>query len=262
VCSSDLGVREHAMSAITNGMQVHGGLHAYCATFFVFSDYMKNGIRMSAIMNLPVTYVLTHDGIGVGEDGPTHQPVEHLTGLRAIPNLKVFRPADGKETVAGWISALSGSGPTCLVLSRQNLPQYETSGVAALRGAYVLADAKKPVPDLILIATGSEVAVAVDAKEILAGMGIDARVVSMPCQKLFDEQDDEYRTTVLPDNVRRRISIEAGSTSGWYKYIGLDGIAIGLDTFGLSAPYQDLYRQFDITATHVVAAAERLLSKR
>jgi len=255
------GVREHAMSAITNGMQIHGGLKAYCATFFVFSDYIKNGIRMSAIMNLPVTYILTHDGIGVGEDGPTHQPVEHLTGLRAIPNIKVFRPADGKETTAAWITALTANGPTCLVLSRQNLPQYEKSGTAAFKGGYILFDSLKKKPDVILIASGSEVAIAVEAKKKLDESGIDTRVVSMPCQELYDAQSASYKESVLPSGVRRRISIEAGSTMGWYKYIGLDGKAIGIDTFGLSAPYQALYTHFDITAEKIVQEAKNLLSK-
>jgi len=255
------GVREHAMSAIANGMQVHGGLKANCATFFVFSDYMKGGIRMSAIMNLPVTYVLTHDGIGVGEDGPTHQPIEHLTALRAIPNIKVFRPADGKETVAGWLAALTTSGPTCLVLSRQNLPQYEHSGASALKGGYILLDSKKAVPDLILLSTGSEVAIAMEAKKKLDEAGIDTRLVSMPCLELFDAQSDSYKESVLPAAVRRRISIEAGSTIGWYKYVGLDGKTIGIDEFGLSAPYAALYEHFQITAQRVVDEAHKLLAK-
>ncbi len=255
------GVREHAMSAITNGIQVHGGLRAYCSTFFVFSDYMKNGMRMSAIMDLPVLYVLTHDGIGVGEDGPTHQPIEHLTGLRAIPNLKVFRPADGKETAAGWIAALTGHGPTCLVLSRQNLPQYENSGLSALKGGYVLADSAKQVPDLILLATGSEVSIAVDAKKRLDAEGIATRVVSMPCQELFDIQDESYRQAVLPPAVTRRISIEAGSTLGWHKYVGLAGKALGIDHFGLSAPYQQLYAEFGLTADAVVLEGRKLAGK-
>ena len=255
------GVREHAMSAITNGIQVHGGLRAYCSTFFVFSDYMKNGMRMSAIMDLPVLYVLTHDGIGVGEDGPTHQPIEHLTGLRAIPNLKVFRPADGKETAAGWIAALTGHGPTCLVLSRQNLPQYENSGLSALKGGYVLADSAKQVPDLILLATGSEVSIAVDAKKRLDAEGIATRVVSMPCQELFDIQDESYRQAVLPPAVTRRISIEAGSTLGWLKYVGLAGKALGIDHFGLSAPYQQLYAEFGLTADAVVLEGRKLAGK-
>ena len=256
------GVREHAMSAIANGMQIHGGLRAYAATFFVFSDYMKNGIRMSAIMGLPVTYILTHDGIGVGEDGPTHQPVEHLTGLRAVPNLHVFRPADGKETTAGWLSALSAKGPTCLVLSRQNLPQYPNSGHLAMKGGYILQDSRKAEPDLILLGSGSEVAIAIEAQKRLWEKGIDARVVSMPCLELFDTQDAAYRESVLPNTVRRRISIEAGSTLGWYKYVGLDGKAIGIDTFGLSAPYAALYEHFGITPEVVVAEAEKLMERQ
>ena len=256
------GVREHAMSAIANGMQIHGGLRAYAATFFVFSDYMKNGIRMSAIMGLPVTYILTHDGIGVGEDGPTHQPVEHLTGLRAVPNLHVFRPADGKETTAGWLSAFSAKGPTCLVLSRQNLPQYPNSGHLAMKGGYILQDSRKAEPDLILLGSGSEVAIAIEAQKRLWEKGIDARVVSMPCLELFDTQDAAYRESVLPNTVRRRISIEAGSTLGWYKYVGLDGKAIGIDTFGLSAPYAALYEHFGITPEVVVAEAEKLMERQ
>lgn len=252
------GVREHAMSAIANGMQAHGGLKSYCATFFVFSDYMKNGIRMSAIMNLPVTYVLTHDGIGVGEDGPTHQPVEQLTGLRAIPNLRVFRPADGKETAAGWIAALTMGGPTCLILSRQNMPQYEHSGMNALKGGYILSDSIKAVPDLILLATGSEVAIAMEAKKKLLEQNIDARLVSMPSQELFEAQTSAYKESVLPSNIRKRIAIEAGSTLGWYKYVGLDGIVIGLDEFGLSAPFAQLYEYFRITADRIVDEAKKL----
>ena len=187
------GVREHAMAAICNAIALHGGLRAYAATFFVFSDYMKNAMRLSALMKLPVTYILTHDSIGVGEDGPTHEPIEQLAGLRATPNLLVFRPADGKETTAGWEVALTSGLPTCLVLTRQNLPQYEGSGVAALKGGYVLADSDKPTPDAILMASGSEVEQAMGAKALLKEQGVDVRVVSMPCMELFDEQDAAYR---------------------------------------------------------------------
>ena len=256
------GVREHAMSAIANGLQIHGGLRAYAATFFVFSDYMKNGIRMSAIMGLPVTYILTHDGIGVGEDGPTHQPVEHLTGLRAMPNLRVFRPADGKETVAGWLTALQASGPTCLVLSRQNLPQYAESGLSAMRGGYILQNSRNLVPQAILMGTGSEVAILLEAQKKLWEDQIDVRVVSMPCLELFDVQDPAYRESILPAEVRARVSLEAGSTLGWHKYVGLDGKAIGIDTFGLSAPYAALYEHFAITADHVVETVKNLLTKK
>ena len=187
------GVREHAMAAICNAIALHGGLRAYAATFFVFSDYMKNAMRLSALMKLPVTYILKHDSIGVGEDGPTHEPIEQLAGLRATPNLLVFRPADGKETTAGWEVALTSGLPTCLVLTRQNLPQYEGSGVAALKGGYVLADSDKPTPDAILMASGSEVEQAMGAKALLKEQGVDVRVVSMPCMELFDEQDAAYR---------------------------------------------------------------------
>lgn len=253
------GVREHAMSAIANGIQLHGGLKAYCATFFVFSDYMRGGLRMSAIMGLPVVYVLTHDGIGVGEDGPTHEPVEQLTGLRAIPNLRVFRPADGKETVAGWLSALRAKGPTCLVLSRQNLPQYPGSGEGAFRGAYVLSPSKNPIPQALLIGTGSEVAIAMEAQKRLWEKGVDSRVVSMPCMELFDAQDPAYRESVLPAAVRNRVFVEAGSTLGWFKYVGLEGGTVGIDSFGLSAPYPALYEHFGITADHVVSEVEKRL---
>ncbi|MFH0993059.1 MAG: transketolase [bacterium] len=256
------GVREHAMAAICNGMVIHGGLRVFCATFFVFSDYMKNAIRLSAFMDIPVTYVLTHDSIGVGEDGGTHQPIEQLTGLRAIPNLKVFRPADGLETAAAWIDALSGHGPTCIVLSRQNLPQYEHSTNDYTKGGYILADAVKTAPDVILIATGSEVEIAMKAKSLLAEKAIDARIVSMPCQELFARQSAEYQESVLPPAVRHRVSIEAGSTLGWYKYVGLDGLAIGIDSFGMSGPYAKLYQHFGLTADMVVAKVVALLAHR
>ena len=230
------GIREHAMAAVANGMALHGGLYVYCATFFVFTDYMKNAMRLSALMGLPVTYILTHDSIGVGEDGPTHQPVEQLIGLRSIPGMKVFRPADGKETAAAWISALTEKRPTALVLSRQNLPQYENTGKNALKGGYILSDSKKKIPDVILIASGSEVQLAMDAQKALADEGIDARVVSMPCMELFDEQPDKYRESVLPNAVRARVCVEAGSPYSWHKYAGLDGEIVGMNTFGASGP--------------------------
>ena len=255
------GVREHAMAAICNAIALHGGLRAYAATFFVFSDYMKNAMRLSALMKLPVTYILTHDSIGVGEDGPTHEPIEQLAGLRATPNLLVFRPADGKETTAGWEVALTSGLPTCLVLTRQNLPQYEGSGVAALKGGYVLADSDKPTPDAILLASGSEVEQAMGAKALLKEQGVDARVVSMPCMELFDKQDAAYRESVLPAAVRARVAVEAGATMPWYKYVGLDGAVIGLDHYGASAPAKLLFEQFGFTAQHVCEETLRVLGK-
>lgn len=255
------GVREHAMAAICNAIALHGGLRAYAATFFVFSDYMKNAMRLSALMKLPVTYILTHDSIGVGEDGPTHEPIEQLAGLRATPDLLVFRPADGKETTAGWEVALTSGLPTCLVLTRQNLPQYEGSGVAALKGGYVLADSDKPTPDAILMASGSEVEQAMGAKALLKEQGVDARVVSMPCMELFDKQDAAYRESVLPAAVRARVAVEAGATMPWYKYVGLDGAVIGLDHYGASAPAKLLFEQFGFTAQHVCEETLRVLGK-
>ena len=226
------GIREHAMAAIANGMQLHGGLRAYCATFFIFSDYMKHAMRLSALMHQPVTYILTHDSIGVGEDGPTHEPVEQLIALRSIPNMKVYRPADGKETTAAWISALTGNSPTCLVLTRQNLPQYEKSGLEALKGGYILADSDKKVPDVLLIASGSEVEQCMQAKEILKTKGVDARVVSMPCMEEFEKQPIAYRESVIPPEVKARVCVEAGSPYSWYKYAGDCGEIIGMTTFG------------------------------
>lgn len=255
------GVREHAMAAICNAIALHGGLRAYAATFFVFSDYMKNAMRLSALMKLPVTYILTHDSIGVGEDGPTHEPIEQLAGLRATPDLLVFRPADGKETTAGWEVALTSGLPTCLVLTRQNLPQYEGSGTAALKGGYVLCDSDKPTPDAILLASGSEVEQAMGAKALLKEQGVDVRVVSMPCMELFDEQDAAYRESVLPAAVRARVAVEAGATMPWYKYVGLDGAVIGLDHYGASAPAKLLFEQFGFTAQHVCEETLRVLGK-
>ena len=255
------GVREHAMAAICNGIALHGGLRAYAATFFVFSDYMKNAMRMSALMKIPVTYILTHDSIGVGEDGPTHEPVEHLAGLRAVPDLLVFRPADGKETTAGWEVALQNGLPTCLVLTRQNLPQYASSGKAALRGGYVLADSEKETPDVILMASGSEVEQVMGAKELLRAKGVDARVVSMPCMELFDAQDAAYRESVLPSAVRARVAMEAGVSMPWYKYVGMDGAVIALDHYGASAPAKVLFEQFGFTAEHACEEALRVLGR-
>ncbi len=254
------GIREHAMAAITNGIYLHGGLRPYCATFFVFSDYCRHAIRLSALMNIPVIYLFTHDSIGVGEDGPTHQPVEQLIGLRAIPNLKVYRPADGKETAYAWLSALKGNSPTALVLSRQNLPQYEGSGEGALRGGYVLSDCEG-TPDVLLIASGSEVEPCVRAQALLLEEGIRARVVSMPCIEEFEKQSAAYRKSVLPPEVKARVCVEAGSPYSWYKYAGEQGEIIGMTTFGASAPASLLFPLYGFTPENVVAKAKLSLSK-
>ena len=255
------GIREHAMAAITNGIQLHGGLQAYCATFFIFSDYMKHAMRLSALMHLPVTYILTHDSIGVGEDGPTHEPVEQLIALRSVPNMKVYRPADGRETAAAWISALTGTSPTCLVLSRQNLPLYENSGMDALKGGYILADSEKETPDVLLIASGSEVEQCMQAKELLKAKGVDARVVSMPCMEEFEKQPQAYKDEVLPPEVKARVCVEAGSPYSWYKYAGDCGEIIGMTTFGASAPAHKLFEMFGFTAENVVEKAFRSINK-
>ena len=255
------GIREHAMAAICNGLYLHGGLTPYCATFFVFSDYMKNAMRMSALMKLPVIYILTHDSIGVGEDGPTHEPIEHLASLRSIPGMTVFRPADNRETAAAYLAAVTRKSPTALILTRQNLPQYPGSGKDALRGAYILKDGPKAVPDVILMASGSEVEQIYKAAELLAGEGISARVVSMPSWELFEEQSEEYKESVLPKNVRARVAIEAASSFGWGKYVGLDGEIVSIDHFGASAPASVLFKEFGITVDNVVAKAKKVLGK-
>ena len=254
------GVREHAMAAICNGIALHGGLRVFCGTFFVFSDYMKHSIRMSAIMKLPVTYVLTHDSIGVGEDGATHEPIEHLAGLRAIPDLNVIRPADGKETTAAWLTALTSGLPTCLVLTRQGLPQYDHCGCKAFKGGYVLSDCEG-TPDVLLMASGSEVEQCMQAKDVLAQEGIAARVISMPCMEIFCRQDAEYREQVMPAAVRARVAVEAGATMPWYRFVGLDGEVIGIDHFGASAPAGILFKEYGFTTENVVATAKRVLSK-
>ena len=254
------GIREHAMAAIANGMQLHGGIQAYCATFFVFSDYCKPAMRLAALMNIPVTYIMTHDSIGVGEDGPTHEPVEQLISLRSIPGMKVYRPADGKETAAAWISALTGTQPTALVLTRQNLPQYENSGLAALKGGYVLEDAEG-TPDVLLIGTGSEVELCVKAKALLAEKNVKARVVSMPCIEEFEKQTAAYKESVLPSAVKARVCVEAGSPYSWYKYAGDDGEIVGMTTFGASAPANVLFEKFGFTAENVAEKAMASIAK-
>jgi transketolase len=253
------GVREHAMAAICNGIKLHGGLRPYGATFFVFSDYMKNAMRMSAIMGLGVPYILTHDSIGVGEDGPTHQPIEQLAGLRAVPGLIVYRPADSKEVAAGWITAMTKDAPTALVLTRQDLPLYEKSGLEALKGGYIISDCDKATPDVLLMASGSEVEPCVAAQALLKEEGIAARVISMPSFELYDQQSDEYKESVMPKAVRARVAVEAAATFGWHKYVGLDGEVIGLDHFGASAPYKLLFKEYGFTAENVAATAKKVI---
>ena len=254
------GVREQAMAAIANGMALYGGVKNYVATFFVFSDYMKPMIRLSSLMELPVTYVFTHDSIGVGEDGPTHQPVEHLSMLRAIPNLIVFRPADARETIAGWYTALtSRKTPVALVLTRQNIDQCKYSSKDALKGAYILVKETKARPDGIIIATGSEVELALKAHDELLKQGIDVRVVSMPSMELFDAQSEEYKNSVLPNDVRKRVVVEAATEFGWGKYIGLDGKSVTMNTFGASAPAKVLFEKFGFTVENVVDTMKSIL---
>lgn len=241
------GVREHAMATALNGMNLHGGVRAYGGTFLIFSDYMRPAVRLSALMETNTIFVYSHDSIGLGEDGPTHQPIEHIMSLRAIPRIHVFRPADANETRAAWKHALeSKDHPTAILLSRQKLPLVSPPTFDALRGAYVLAEASGGAAEVILIGTGSEVAICLDARKILESSGVSTRVVSMPCWELFQSQDDSYRTSVLPQGVLR-VSVEAGATLGWQKWIGDDGIAIGIDRFGASAPYQEIYKQFGLT---------------
>ena len=253
------GVRELAMTAIGNGMMLHGGLHAFVSTFFVFSDYVKPMARLSAIMGVPLTFVLTHDSIGVGEDGPTHEPIEQLAMLRALPNFTVYRPCDATETAAAWAYAVtSKKTPTALVLTRQNLPQMAGSSKEALKGAYVIADSAKNVPDAILIASGSEVSLAVDAKAELIKDGIDVRVVSMPSMDVFEQQSDEYKESVLPKNVRKRVAIEALSDFGWGRYVGLDGAYVTMHSFGASAPAATLFKEFGFTVENVVRTVKGL----
>ena len=254
------GIREHAMAAIANGMQLHGGIQAYCATFFVFADYCKPAMRLSALMKLPVTYIMTHDSIGVGEDGPTHQPIEQLIMLRSIPGLKVYRPADGKETAAAWVSAMSGDEPTVLVLSRQNLPQYAGSGKQALKGGYVLEDCEG-TPDVLLMGTGSEVELCVKAKAVLAQQGVKARVVSMPCFEEFEKQSAEYKESVLPASVKARVCVEAACPYSWYKYAGDNGEMVCMTSFGASAPAGVLFPHFGFTVENVVAKALASINK-
>ena len=256
------GVREFGMAAVTNGLALHSGLRPYCATFLIFSDYMKAATRLSALMQVPVTYVFTHDSIGVGEDGPTHEPIEQLSMLRATPGMIVYRPADGPETAAAYAFALSQRKPVSMALSRQNLPTLEGSGQAAKKGAYVLKDAELgdgEVPEIILMASGSEVHKAVEAFDRLVADGVKARVVSMPSMEVFLAQSAEYQESVLPKAVRKRVAMEAAATQPWYRFVGFDGIVIGIDRFGASAPGDIIFENFGLTTDKFVEAAKSLL---
>ena len=253
------GVRELAMTGIGNGL-VLSGLKAYVSTFFVFSDYVKPMARLASLMEIPLTFVLTHDSIGVGEDGPTHEPIEQLAEFRAMPNFNVFRPADATETIAAWYSAVtSGKTPTALVLTRQNLPQLVGSSKEALKGGYIVADSAKETPDAIIIASGSEVSLSIEAKEVLAKERIDVRVVSMPCMDIFEKQSDEYKEKILPKVVRARVAVEALSEFGWGKYVGLDGKTVCIDRFGASAPADVLFKEFGFTVENVVNAVKEVV---
>ena len=253
------GVRELAMTGIGNGLVLHG-LKAYVSTFFVFSDYVKPMARLASLMEIPLTFILTHDSIGVGEDRPTHEPIEQLAEFRAMPNFNVFRPADATETIAAWYSAVtSKETPTALVLTRQNLPQLAGSSKEALKGGYVVADSSKETPDAIIIASGSEVSLSIEAKEVLAKEGVDVRVVSMPCMDIFEKQSLEYKEKVLPKAVRARVAVEALSEFGWGKYVGLDGKTVCLDRFGASAPAGVLFKEFGFTVDNVVKAVKEVI---
>jgi transketolase len=257
------GIREHAMGSILNGMALHGLIRPFGGTFLVFSDYMRGAVRLSALMNLPVTYVWTHDSIGLGEDGPTHQPIEHIAALRAIPNLEVLRPADANEVVAGWREIVRRRKPVGILLSRQNLPVIDrnqfasTQGVS--KGAYSLNDVANP--DVILIATGSEVGITLQAAELLKKENISARVVSAPCLEWFNEQDADYKNSVLPHTVKARVSIEAGIAQGWREYIGDYGVAVSIEHFGASASASVLFKEFGFTPEKIVSAAKETIAK-
>lgn len=255
------GVREHAMAGIANGIYLHGGLRPYIAGFFVFSDYMKPSLRLSAIMNLPIISIFTHDSIGVGEDGPTHQPIEHLASLRSIPNYTVIRPCDTNETAAAWYLAINRkTGPTGLILTRQNT-KILGDGKKALKGAYTIRESLKEVPDIIIIASGSEVGISVEAALILEKDGISARVVSIPSFEIFEEQSEEYKNSILPKNVTKRLAIEASTSFGWYKYTGIEGDTLTMDTFGESAPYSKLFEKYGFTTENVVKKVKNLLTQ-
>ena len=258
------GVREHAMGAAVNGMAAHGGLLPFSATFLVFSDYMKAAIRLGAISHLKVFYVFTHDSVGVGEDGPTHEPVEQLAGLRSIPNLNVLRPADATETAQAWVVAVEHDGPTLFALTRQNVPHLDRSkakNIAVDKGAYILSEADGGKPDVILIGTGSEVSLCMKAQEKLTGYGVKARVVSLPGWNLFAAQDEAYRESILPKSIKKRVTVEAASPFGWARWAGDEGTIIGIDHYGASAPGGEIMKHFGFTAEHVTAAALDLLGR-
>jgi transketolase len=257
------GIREHAMGAIMNGIAVHGGTRVFGGTFLTFSDYMRPSVRLAAVMGLPVTYVWTHDSIGLGEDGPTHQPIEHFAALRAIPGLDVVRPGDANETVAAWQAILENADrPAGLLLTRQNIPTFprgeegfsDTSNVR--KGAYVLLDTDGGLPDVVLIGTGSEVQLAVEARDLLAEEGIRARVVSMPCREWFDEQEPAYRHTVIPPTVKARVSVEAGIAQGWREIVGDAGRIVSIEHYGASADFARIFAEFGVTAEAVANAAK------
>jgi transketolase len=257
------GVREFGMTAIMNGLTVHGGFRPYGGTFLVFSDYARNAVRVAAIMHAPVTLVYTHDSIGLGEDGPTHQPVEHLASLRAMPNLHLWRPCDAVESAATWAAALERkNGPTAVIFTRQALPQQTRTPeqlIAMRKGGYVLIDCHG-TPEAIVIATGSEVSVAAPAVKELQAAGRRVRLVSMPCCEAFDAQPTPYRESVLPSGVTRRLAIEAGSTQSWWRYVGSAGKVIGIESFGASGKGPDLFKHFGLTSAAVKAQVEQLLS--
>jgi transketolase len=254
------------MGAIANGMALHGGVIPYAATFLIFSDYMRPPMRLAAMMGLRVLYVFTHDSIGLGEDGPTHQPIEQLMNLRAVPNLTVIRPADATETAEAWRAALSNQrGPTALLFTRQNVPVLDRTELAPAaglqQGAYVLWQVTETAPEVILIGTGSEAQIALEAGRQLASSAINVRVVSMPSWELFDRQPASYRDAVLPPAVRARVAVEAGSTLGWEHYVGLEGAVVGMEGFGASAPGEVLFEKFGITAENVAARARALIGR-
>ena len=257
------GIREHAMGAILSGIALHGPTRAYGGTFLTFSDYMRGAVRLAAVMQSPAIYVWTHDSIGLGEDGPTHQPIEHVAALRAIPGLSVVRPGDANETAGAWKAVLERSeGPCGLALTRQNLPVLEgTSHEGVAKGGYVLTDASSGEPQLILIATGSELQIAAEAAAVMEGEGVATRVVSMPCVEWFDEQDDAYRASVLPPTVKARVSVEAGIAMPWHRFTGDAGENVSIEHYGASADYQTLFREFGFTTENVVAAAKRSLAR-